>query len=155
MNDLLTVLAANAGVYVGRGVNYEQEAFTGRMHVQPLVGGLAVMLHYTAAREDGARVHEEATLLARSPAGSLCLWPVMEELPAVVPHEAVAGSVQSGGMEYVQVFASGERSARESFREEITLAVKADGTLVYSHAWGMPGGEFGERSSCEMRRTET
>jgi hypothetical protein len=155
VSDLLSVLAANAGVYVGRGVNHEQESFIGRMEVQPLVAGAGVMLHYIAARENGVRVHEEATLLGRCQSGTLCLWPVMEELPVVLPHEAIAVREHALDGEHIQVFASGERAARELFREEITLAVRAGGTLLYSHAWGMPGGEFGERSSCEMRRAET
>lgn len=152
-SDLLSLLVARPGVYVGRGVNHEQEAFTGRLAVQPLVGGRAVLLTYTATRDDGVPVHEEATLLGRGPSGALCLWPVMEELPIVLPHPATADATGGAGTDvgaHQVVFASGPRSAVDAFREEITVTVRADGALVYAHAWGLPGGDFGDRSRCEL-----
>ena len=42
--DLLTTLAARAGSFTGRGVNHENEAFTGRLVVSAVMAGRAVTL---------------------------------------------------------------------------------------------------------------
>lgn len=154
MLDLLTSLAANAGRYVGCGINHEGERFTGSLDVQPLIGGTAVMLHYTAVREDGVQVHTESTLLGRTMEGKLCLWPVMQELPMILPHVALQEPAALPEGTVGAVFASGPREARHQFREEITLILLPGGGLRYAHAWGLAGGEFGERSSCETQRCD-
>ncbi|HEY9819055.1 MAG TPA: hypothetical protein V6D20_25075 [Candidatus Obscuribacterales bacterium] len=76
------------------------------------------------------------------------LWPVMSELPGVLPHRAIALTESEG------VLAGGSRENGSSFREEITIRLKADGTLTYAHAWGMPEGDFKDRSSCCMAPSE-
>jgi hypothetical protein len=77
--------------------------------------------------------------------GVLRLWPVMLELPGVLPHRAIAKIGTS------TTFASGNREDRSSLRQEITRSVSLDVSLEYAHAWGMPGGDFEERSSCSFR----
>lgn len=146
--NLLQALAGGARRYSGRGLNHEGEAFTGTLVVEPLVGGRAVMLHYTARLDDGSIAHEESTLLAPGPDGRLVLWPVMSEIDAVLPHaEAHTAPVEAGsGL----VFAFGRRDDDSAFREEITVALGAGGALTYAHAWGLPGGPFDDRSSCRL-----
>ena len=148
--DLLTTLAARAGVFTGRGVNHENEAFTARISVTPVMAGRALTLHYLATGIDGQHLHEEFTLLARAADQRLCLWPVMDELPFVMPH-LQAGGVNLPGDELRSVFATGPRDAADQFREEIEIECTADGGLRYSHAWGLPGGAFAARSSCELQ----
>lgn len=146
---LLNTLLQAGRHFRGRGVNHEQEAFTGELQVEPLVGGAAVLLRYRATLDDGTPVHEECTLLAPGPDGRPCLWPVMSELPVVLPHpETGPAAGAAGGVS--AVFASGPRDETQAFREEITVALAADGSLTYAHAWGLPGGEFAARSSCRM-----
>lgn len=142
-------LLALPGPLHGEGINHENEAFTATLAIAPLIGGRAAMLHYTARGPDGTPVHAEATLLALSARGTPCLWPVMDELPVVLPHEQVA-SDDTGG-ELRTVFASGPPEARDSFREAITVTLHADGTLTYAHAWGLPGQDFGDRSAARLR----
>lgn len=145
MGVLQTLMSA-PGTWTGQGVNHEQERFAGALVVEPLVGGAAVLLRYKAVLEDGSVAHEECTLLAIGPDGRPCLWPVMSELPVVLPHaEVLAEDGRS-------VFASGPRDDASAFREEITIAFGADGRLTYAHAWGLPGGEFAERSYCHLVR---
>lgn len=148
--NLLRALAAGASRYVGRGVNHEAERFAGELRVQRLVGGAAVMLHYTAALDDGSVVHEESTLLGAGPDGRLVLWPTMSELEAVLPHVEVQAAPGSTAAGLRVVFAHGQRQDETSFREEITVALAPDGTLTYAHAWGLPGGKFADRSSCSL-----
>jgi hypothetical protein len=85
--------------------------------------------------------------LGVGPDGNLCLWPVMSELPTVLPHmHRPAPAVGTDQF----TFASGLRGDLSCFREEITIALGADRSLTYSHAWGMPGDAFAPRSSARM-----
>lgn len=68
---LIDRLLALRGPLHGGGINHEGEAFTATLAIDPLVGGRAAMLHYTALGPDGTPVHTEATLLALAPDGTL------------------------------------------------------------------------------------
>jgi len=147
--DILQALLTQPRAFGGRGVNHEGETFDGVLTLQPLVGGAAIMLNYTATLPDGRLIHAEATLLGRNPEGRLCLWPVMQELPAVIPHVEIP-TPSSGVHRAAATFSSGPREAIDAFREEIRIALGYDGKLTYAHSWGLPHGTFEERSSCEM-----
>ena len=147
---MLSALARGPARWCGSGVNEEREPFEGRLEVLVLEAGRAVLLRYTATLADGTVVHTESTLLGTGPDGRLCLWPVMAELPGVLAHTELFTRSDEGG-QLTTVFASGPRDEASVFREEITLQWTADGSLVYAHAWGLPGGDFGARSSCSLR----
>ncbi len=140
----LAALAAGPAEYKGSGVNHEGESFVGRLRVQPLLAGQGVLLHYEARIDGGEVVHAESTLMALDMHGILTLWPVMSELPGVLPHKAVLQR------EKACRFASGPRDDDAVFREEISIVLGEDGALTYAHAWGMPGGRFEDRSSCTL-----
>jgi hypothetical protein len=146
---LISALLAQPRRFAGAGVNHEGERFTGRLEIEPLVAGRALLLRYTATRDDGRHLHAEATLLAAGADATLCLWPVMEELAFVLPHAQIHASEDAAGTSSA-VFASGRRDAIDGFREEITIELDAAGQLVYAHAWGMPGGPFADRSRCTL-----
>jgi hypothetical protein len=153
--NLLKALLSQAPTFVGNGSNHEGEHFVGRLELQPLVNDSALVLHYTATRSDGKPLHQEATLLAVAPDGALCLWPVMEELPFVLPHRAIDSSHDEEDGTLAVLFASGPRDMAHTFREEITIALKPGGELRIAHSWGMPGGVFAERSNCTLRAVAT
>ena len=147
--NLLGALLSRPRRYTGSGTNHEAERFNGVFELQPLVGQSAVLLHYTATRVDGLHLHREATLVALDADGTPCLWPVMEELPFVLPHSQL--TCTAPGLDtLVFVFSSGPRDATESFREEITIELGPKDRLIYAHAWGMPGAPFAQRSRCEL-----
>lgn len=150
--DLIRELASGPKSFQGEGINHEGERFMGQVRVQPLVDGTALLLSYVARLQDGSLVHEEATLVGRQNDGTLCLWPVMSELPAVYPHPQK--SVSSGEQAETVVFAFGDRDERDRFREEISISISRSGALTYAHAWGLPGGEFADRSSCVLLASE-
>jgi hypothetical protein len=147
--NILDVLASGPTAFRGKGVNHENESFIGMLRVQSLEGGRAVMLSYSATLETGTVAHSESTLLGTGPDGRLCLWPVMSELPVVLPHKQVMTRAESGKYT-LAVFGSGSREDSTRFREEISIRVNSDGSLVYGHAWGLPSGNFDDRSSCSM-----
>ena len=146
---ILGVLASGPTAFRGEGANHEKESFIGELKVQALEGGRATLLMYTARLLTGNVVHSESTLLGTGPDGKLCLWPVMSELPMVLPHTEVMNKTESGNYT-LAVFGSGARADSTSFREEISVQVNSDGSLVYAHAWGLPSGSFEDRSSCSM-----
>ena len=135
------------------GKNHEGQTFLGVLALQRLASDRGIVLHYTAT-VDGREVHAESSLLARGVHGGLCLWPVMSELPVVLPHVESSSTSDAGCLVRV-IFSSGPREDTANFREEITLALHRDGKLSYAHAWGMPGGPFDDRSVCEMEPSET
>ena len=147
--NILAALASGPKAFHGEGVNEENQHFFGELKVQLLEGGRAVLLHYKASLDTGLTVHTESTLLGTGPDGKLCLWPVMSEVPVVLPH-AELSNISNSGSRTVATFGSGPRAQSDSFREEITIEANTDGSLVYSHAWGLPGGAFEDRSSCRM-----
>lgn len=150
---LIPTLLAGASTWRGRGINHEGEDFVGELRIEPLPGRCAVLLRYTATLVTGTLAHAEVTLLGPGPDGRATLWPVMSELPVVLPHVAVdaAEGADPGG---AVVFESGPRDAVDTFREAISIHLAADGTLTYAHAWGLPGGEFDDRSWCRMTASE-
>ena len=146
---LLATLASRAGAFRGHGVNHAGQPFVGTLQIAPVMAGRAVTLHYTATGLDGQALHEEFALLALADDQRLCLWPVMTELPFVMPHRA-SGASGTARKDAREVFATGPRDAVANFREEITIECLADGGINYAHAWGMPGCEFAPRSRCEF-----
>ena len=146
---ILDVLTSGPTAFRGEGVNHEKESFIGELTVQALEGGRAALLKYTATLLTGNVVHSESTLLGTGPDGRLCLWPVMSELPVVFAHTEVVSKAESEKYT-LAVFASGARDDSAKFREEISIQVNSDGCLVYAHAWGLPHGNFEDRSSCSM-----
>ena len=140
-------LSSLARVFRGEGLNHEQEPFAAEMRIEPLVDGRAVLLRYRATLLDGSVAHEECTLLGVGPDGNLCLWPVMSELPTVLPH--MHQPAPADGTDQF-TFASGLRGDLSCFREEITIELGVDESLTYSHAWGMPSDAFAPRSSARM-----
>ena len=151
--NILRTLAFGPTSFRGEGVNEDSESFTGQLKVLVLEGGRAALLSYTATLSTGIVVHTESTLLGTSPNGKLCLWPVMSEIPVVLPHVEVMSKIDTPN-QVVTVFGSGPREVSTCFREEITIQVNSDGSLVYAHAWGLPGGTFEDRSSCRMVPSE-
>ena len=147
--NVLGVLTSGPTAFHGEDINHENEPFVGELTVQSLEGGSAALLKYVATLQNGEVAHSESTLLGVGPDGNLCLWPVMSELPVVLPHVERISHSEPGAFTEA-VFASGNRDDPSSFREEITVRVNSDGSLLYAHAWGLPGGSFEERSSCSM-----
>ena len=149
--NLLKALLSQSPDLVGHGSKIQGGPFAARLQLQPVVNDSALMLHYTATRADGKHLHQESTLLAAGPDGALCLWPVMDSLPLVLAHRAIDSSLDETDGTLAVIFASGPRDAMNTFRQEITIALKPGGELHIAHSWGMPGEAFSERFNCTLR----
>ena len=149
MTTAIDTLAGWAGTYIGLGDNHEGEAFTGRLVVTPVVGGLAVRLAFRATGDDGTVFHEEETLVTGSQAGPV-LFTVSSNLGGGLLHESRSPAEPVSGATTL-VFGAGDRDDPGSFREEIAIDLHDDGSMGYRFAWGLPGGDFADRSAVRMR----
>lgn len=139
-----------AGTYLGQGTNHEGEAFTGQLRLKGVVGGLGLRLHFRALLADGTLVHEEESLISHSLEGGWTLWCLNTNAPGAYAHKLVAGPLPLGATQAF-VFEHGNVDDITSFRERITLSLHPEGALGYAYAWGLPGGEFAERSGLVMK----
>lgn len=142
-------LADCEGVWRGSGSNQQGQPFSGRLEITPLVGRRAIQFHYLATSRDGNRIHEEVSLLGVAGNGQLCLWPVMSETETVLHHLSADQEFCSDSLNR-HTFRYGLPTDRQVFRHAITIELPDAGTLLYSHAWGLPGGEFAEQSMCRF-----
>lgn len=141
-------LFALNGSYFGSGVNHENQKFEGSIQLTPIAGGKGAQLSFKATGLDGKIYHEETSLLGPGFDEKPCLFVLSNNHPAVTPHVLKSEAQTSEGSLYV--FGFGKISDPNSFREEITLQIFQDGSVSYTYAWGLPGGEFQERSGVRM-----
>ena len=134
--------------YGGNGINHEQQSFVGSLEISPLLNGKGSLLVFKAIAQDGTVFHEETSLLGPGFDEKPCLFMLSNNHPAVTPHQLKEETKSPELHSYI--FGFGDVSDRNSFREEIKLALYADGSAEYKYFWGMPDGNFAERSGARM-----
>jgi len=149
--NIISRLSTLTGEYSGEGVNHEKQPFRGRLALQPLLGGAGIQLSFRAIGEDGCNFHEEITTIAPDLEGEIGLYNLNTNMPGLVRHRLTQESTSPEGIERA-IFAFGDRTDAQNFREEITIELHPNGGLGYRYAWGMPGGDFADRSGLVMRR---
>ncbi|MGE3683775.1 MAG: hypothetical protein AB7G93_18810 [Bdellovibrionales bacterium] len=87
MKTLLSQLNQMVGIYAGEGINHEGKPFTGRLELQPLLGGRGFQLKFSATGKDGRVYHREESMIAPSIQEQLTLWNFNTNTPGLVPHE--------------------------------------------------------------------
>jgi hypothetical protein len=150
MNDLIK-LVSRAGSYLGDGKNHEGQPFKGSLEISNLLSGRGVLFVFRATGLDGTFFHEEFSTIAPSMGGELMLFNLNTNAPGMVAHR-LARSVNSREEIALMVFLHGDLSNGHTFREEITIELHSNGSIGYKYAWGMPGGEFADRSSVVMKK---
>ena len=151
MSEVLEALCARAGRYVGQGINHEGEPFTGRLELRAVVGLRGVVLEFVASGVKGEVFHEEHTLIAPAADGQPALVTLSNNAPGLLVLPQRTDVAPHGeGCERV-AFALGDPEERETLRLEQALDLWTDGDVSYRFAWGMPGGEFAERSAVRLR----
>jgi len=148
-SDLIKKLSQQKGTFKGRGLNHEKQTFDGVLTLIPLLSGLGISLHFRATGEDGAVFHEEYTTIAPTLTDGLYLFNLNSNMPGLVSHKLIREESSSPNVECA-VFAFEDRANKNVFREEITLELHSNGGIAYKYAWGMPQGEFADRSGAMM-----
>jgi hypothetical protein len=132
----------------GAGINHEGQEFTGTLRATTVFNGAGASLHFKATGREGEVFHEEASLIGPDHEGKPSLFVLSTNHPFVMPHQLKHQARDLDGERFV--FSAGDMTNKAIFREEITLKIFQDGSVEYSYAWGMPGGEFAERSTAKM-----
>jgi hypothetical protein len=134
--------------YLGSGVNHENQKFHGRIQFEPVAQGKGFQIQFQAVGTDGTTYHQETTLLGPALDGKPCLFVLSNNHPGVTPHPLKTSEQTVEGHRYI--FGFGDVTDTQSFREEISLEIFHHGSVEYKYSWGLPGGEFQERSGVQM-----
>lgn len=151
MKDLFKKLENICGFYEGHGINHEGQPFLGRFALSPVLGGRGFTLRFSAYGKDGTLYHQEESTIAPSISEKLFLWNFNTNTPGLVPHELRSYAVKEGGRCSL-VFGYNDSADSNTFREEVVLEVWPEGDISYVYFWGLPGGEFKERSGLRMAK---
>lgn len=151
MKDVLNHLSVAAGIYSGEGVNHEGQPYKGVLTLEPLLGGRGFSIQFLASDRDGTIFHQEESTIATSINEKLTLWNFNTNSPALLPHELINTTAKTQALASF-VFGYNQPSDSSNFREEIALDIWRDGDISYTYSWGLPGGEFKERSGVRMSR---
>lgn len=151
MKEILESLKKACGVYLGEGINHEGQPFTGRLSLEPLLAGRGFQIQFSATGKDGKLYHQEASTIAPAMTEKLTLWNFNTNIPGLVPHE-LRSAIAKPGAANSFVFGFNSPHDDKAFREEVALDVWDSNSISYTYSWGMPGGEFKERSGVRMIR---
>lgn len=149
--NMIEQLTEYLGTYSGSGINHDNQGFHYQVTIGKALNGRGLNIWAKATGDDGTIYHEEESLIAHSIDGKEKMWVLMSNAPGVVEHNLLkAGSLNDSLISFV--FGHGDLANESSFREEITFDLWKNGDLTHRYAWGMPGGEFKDRSGARMVR---
>lgn len=145
------LLCESVGAYSGRGVNHEKQNFNGQLTLKFDFDNKTLSLVSSATGDKGEVFHSERSWIGFDISGSLVLYVVSNNHPAITPH--LFNRIEPGkNGENRIVFRFGNLEDKNSFREEINLNLYSDKSIEHFYSWGMPGGEFEPRSGSRMNK---
>jgi len=151
MKDALKNLETACGYYEGEGINHEGQPFIGRLFLKQVLDGRGVAVEFSATGKDGTVYHSEESTIAPSLNEKLTLWNFNTNTPGLVPHELRTTNPKNDCL-LSFVFGFNQPSEINTFREEVALDIWSAHEVSYTYSWGLPGGEFKERSGARMAR---
>lgn len=136
------------GRFVSEGVNHEGQPFKASYtaYSKPEISGMA--FNFEAIGLDNKTYHAEFSLIGKDVRGQTCLWILSSNHPGVFERALKSERRTQQGTEFI--FAFGDKNDRSGFREEVLIELQPS-IIRYVYSWGMPGGDFAERSGCAMR----
>jgi hypothetical protein len=144
-----SLLVESVGEYSGRGINHEKKNFDGRFNLQVDFENKSLSLISSATGAQGEIFHSERSWLGFDIMGSLVLYVVSNNHPAITPHHFHRIETGSEGEQKI-TFRFGNPEDKNNFREEIHINLYSDKSLEHSYSWGLPGGPFEPRSGSRM-----
>lgn len=151
MKEILNQLSAATGFYTGEGINHEGQPFLGSLSLLPILDGRGFSLKFTATGKDGTVYHKEESTIAPSMSEAMTLWNFNSNTPGLLAHE-LRKTPAKAKAKASYVFGFNKPEEINAFREEVAVDIWENGELSYTYSWGMPGGEFKERSGVRMTR---
>ena len=149
MREDFKVLFNYAGTFEGFGINHEGQKFRGTLNLVKQIDGRGLSLDFRATGDDGTVFHSEHSILGLTPFETFSLWVLSSNHPGVIEHQYFDDKPAPGALATLS-FRCGDFGNTASFREVISLDLLEGGDLTYRYSWGMPGGEFKERSAVKM-----
>lgn len=148
-------------MYVGRGTDSEGKMFAAELQLSDGAGGRNLRYRYRAVAWEGNEVmHDEDGLLGIGLDGTLTLFAASSHYRHMFPRvlrrvEALDG--QSPGVVAGRrlVFGYHAPEQRDTFRDEIGLAILENDKFGYAFSWGLPGGELALRAEVVMQSVAT
>jgi len=150
MTELNRKFSQLEGLFIGTGTNHEGQRFTGTFEAKVAGSGAGLTFTFDAVGDNGSVFHTESSLIGKTFQGTLGLWVVSSNHPAVFERTLQAKALESTDS-FTWLFAYGDKNDRNSFREEIKIESTAS-SIRYVYSWGMPGGDFTERSGALMEK---
>jgi hypothetical protein len=142
MADLVELLLARPGLYVGRQADPEEHpdhsSSVARIEVSPLPGGSGVMFAYEVVSPEGGVVHDEHAILARTTGGLVLVTSHSHADVTTVLSETEPG-----------YFPAADGAA--PFPMAIRLEVPESGHLIYSWSYGGRGEPMRVRDVGDVR----
>lgn len=146
---ILQAIAHKRGSWTGQGENHEGEAFNAILNLDSRAGGAALIVNFSAHGARGMKpFHVEHGVIAADREHDVAYWVVSANVPTMTRLDLRHFAPDP----FEARFGCGDPDDKEVFRMEILLE-GGEQTLRYSFFWGMPGQDFGPRSSVEMRRS--
>lgn len=137
------------GHYKGKGINHEKQSFTGLLSITSVLDKRGFEINFNAVGKDGSIYHKEKSIIAPAIDEKLCLWNLNTNTPGLIPHSLKSAEPRNGSL-ITFVFGFNDVDNINAFREEIALDLWGNGDITYTYSWGLPGGEFQERSGVRM-----
>lgn len=134
---------------LGHGINHENQKFTCSFEISPVVSGKGAELKFKALGMHGTVFHEEFSIIGPGFDGKPCLFVLSNNHPGVTPHNLKKTDATERLQQFI--FAFGDKTNKKTFREKIALTIWNDGSTEYKYSWGLPDGEFAERSVAKMQ----
>ncbi len=164
----LAVVAAQAGQYVGRGVDAEGRIFIADFELTPIAAGRSMSYRFRAQALESSEVyHDESGIIGFGVDAPLVLMASSNHFRTVFPRALVrvdtleptsedpVGALPPSDRGKVLVFAYNDPANRAVFRDQIKLAFYDDGRVGHDYAWGLAGGEFAPRAQVVMTNVAT
>ena len=151
MNQITSTIIKHTGTYKGIGINHDGDKFTGLFQLTPIIDNKGIEISFTAKGEDGTIYHQEKSTIAPSEDGTICLWTLNNNVPFQYAHELEECETVEGAKNTFK-FSHNKPSDLDKFREAISIDIWANGDISYRYAWGMPNGEFEDRSGLRMTK---
>lgn len=149
MREIIQQLALRAGKYEGKGINHDNQEFFGTFEIKPIINNQGLAISFIAKGTDGTIYHQESTTIAFSDQEELCLWTLNNNVPFQYVHKFETCTTVENA---INTFKFNYNTPEETnkFRESIYIDLWDNGDISYRYAWGMPNGEFAERSGLRM-----
>jgi hypothetical protein len=140
-------LANLQGKFIGEGINHEGQKFTGEFIATPIENKSGLAFSFKATGRNNEIYHAESSLIGKSMSGQEALWVLSSNHPGVFERKLKSKEEYANGTRYI--FGFGNPEDKNSFREEILIEHEQN-SIKYVYYWGMPGGDFAERSGYKM-----